>query len=388
MLQYDESGEIKLLRETLRKFVEAEMPRNEAARWDAEGIFPETAYRKLASLGLMGLTIPEDLGGPGRDIPATMAVIEELSRRSLAVAVPYIQAACYAGMNIVECGSPEQKRELLPRIAAGEIMFAFGVTEPDVGADAASVKTTARRSGDTVIVNGAKRYITGANVADYIYALVRSDPTAPRYQNLSILLIPREAPGVRIERIQTLGMRGGAATTDITFDEVAIPAWNIVGGEAGWNKGWSLMAGPGFDVEKLEVCAIALGIATAALEDAWEYAQTRVQFERPISAFQSVRHLLADAQTDLHACRLVLNHATALAQDHRPCSVESSMAKLFICERAKALVLNCQMVLGAYGLDRGFDMERYVRDILVLPIAGGSSAIQRNNIAKRLRLKS
>lgn len=387
MLQYSEPEELVMLRDTLCRFVEAEMPRSEAARWDADGVFPKDVYRKLADLGVMGLTIPEAYGGAGRNIPATMAVIEELSKRSLAVAVPYIATACYGGMNVLKCGTEAQKQEYLPQLAAGKLMFAFGVTEPDVGGDVASVRTTARRDGDKIVVNGAKRFITGANVADYIYTVVRSDPTAPRYQNLSIVLIPREAKGVHIEKIKSIGMRGGACTTDITFDNVEIPAANILGGEAGWNKGWSFIVGPGLDVEKLEVAAMALGIAEAAVADAADYATTRQQFGKPIGEFQVIRHALAEARTDLHASRLMLYHAATLAQNNEPCSVEASMAKLFVCERAHKMVLACQSILGAYGCVEGFDMERYVRDILIFPIVGGSSAIQRNNIARHFEIR-
>jgi len=383
----DRNPVIGMLRDTLRRFVDAEMPRSLAAKWDAEGIFPSDVYRRLADLGVMALTIPEEYGGNGRNIPATMVVIEELSRRSLAVAVPYIMCTCYGGMNILESGSETQKRELLPRLAKGELLFAFGVTEPDIGADVASVKSTGRLEGDHVVVNGAKRFCTGANIADYIYAIVRTDAVGSRHENLSLLLIPPRSEGVHIECISSMGMRGGACTTDVTFDNVRIPAANIVGGREAWNKGWALLAGPGLDVEKLEVAAMALGIAEAAVTDAWEYAETREQFGRPISAFQAIRHTLSDARTNLHACRLMLNYTAEIAQMRKPCSVESSMAKLFICEQAHKIVLSCQSILGAYGCVKGFDMERYVRDILLFPIVGGSSMIQRNNIANRLRLR-
>jgi alkylation response protein AidB-like acyl-CoA dehydrogenase len=173
----------------------------------------------------------------------------------------------------------------------------------------------------------------------------------------------------------------------VIFDEVEVGLEAIVGGEERWNQGWQLLAGPGLDVEKLEVSAMALGLADAAVDDAWIYAESREQFGRPISSYTNIRHMLADAKTELLACRLLLGHAAALAQEGKDCSVESSMAKLFICERAKQIVLNCQLILGAYGCDSDFDMQRYVRDILILPIAGGSSAIQRNNLAKRLRLR-
>ncbi|MBC9882286.1 acyl-CoA/acyl-ACP dehydrogenase [Bradyrhizobium sp. INPA01-394B] len=384
---FDEAEELSLLRGTMRRFVNDHMPRPEAARWDAESIFPVEVFRKLAALGVFGLSIPEEYGGAGRNIPATMIVIEELSRRGVAMSIPYVLAACYGGMNILECGNEDQKRALLPKCAAGELMLAFGVTEPDVGGDVASVKTTARRTGDVIKVNGTKRYITGANIADYIYTLVRSDDALPRYKNLSILLIPRTAKGVEIRKLDMLGLRSGAWTTEIIFDDVEVSVQNIVGGEAGWNEGWSYIAGPGLDVEKLEVGAIALGIAEAAVDDAWEYAETREQFGKPISNYQNIRHMLADARTDLHACRLMLYSAAGLAQAGRPCGIESSMAKLFICERAKQVVLNCQLIFGAYGCDLDLDMQRYVRDILILPIAGGSSAIQRNNLANRMRLR-
>jgi alkylation response protein AidB-like acyl-CoA dehydrogenase len=386
-MSFEESDEIVQLRRTLRRFVDDYAPRAEAAQWDAEYMFPEKAFQKLASLGVMGLTIPEEYGGAGQDIPAAMVVIEELSRRSLALSVPYVLSACYGGMNILSGGSEAQKREMLPRCAQGSMMLAFGMTEPDVGGDIASVRTTATRRDDRIVVNGTKRYITGANLADYIYTLVRSDPDLPRYRNLSILLIPRDAKGVTIRRLDMMGMRSGAWTCEVIFDEVEVGLEAIVGGEERWNQGWQLLAGPGLDVEKLEVSAMALGLADAAVDDAWIYAESREQFGRPISSYTNIRHMLADAKTELLACRLLLGHAAALAQEGKDCSVESSMAKLFICERAKQIVLNCQLILGAYGCDSDFDMQRYVRDILILPIAGGSSAIQRNNLAKRLRLR-
>ncbi len=380
------SSDVELIRNTVRRLLADNVARDDPARWDANSEYPEAVLGQIGKLGLCGLTIPEEYGGAGRDIPAALAVVEELSKKSLALAVPYIMSAFYAGINLMECGTEEQKRELLPKIAAGELLFAFGVTEPDVGGDVASVHTTAKRVADRIAVDGTKRFITGANVAHYIYTLVRSGESKQRYENLSIVVIPSEAKGVEISKIESMGMRGGAYTCDIVFDKVEISPSLIVGGEAGWNKGWQMMAGPGLDVERLEVAAMGLGLATAAVEEAWEYSKTRKQFGKLICGHQSVRHMLADAQTELQACRLMLDHAARIAQAGRNCRSESAMAKLFVCERAKQIILNCQMVLGAYGCVRGFDMERYVRDILILPIAGGSSAIQRNNIASSMGL--
>lgn len=384
-MDFSEPEHITQLRDMLRRFVAREMPREEAARWDKADEFPRPVFEKMAALGIMGSTIPETFGGTGRDILATMITIEELAKRSFPVAVSYINCACYGGMNILESGSEEQKRTLLPRLARGEILFAYGLTEPDVGADLASVRTIAERREDTVIINGAKRFLTGAKIADYIYLLVRSDRTAPRYENLSLILVPPDRPGITMAQIGTLGLKG-FPSYDVTFENVEVPAANIVGGDDGWNKGWPMLAGPTLDVEKLEVAAIGIGIADAAVEDAWAYSQDRIQFGKPVSAYQSIRHMLADARTKLHAARLMMYHAAWRADRQLPCGVESSMTKLFVTETAKDIVLTCQTVLGAYGYAEGFDLERYVRDALLLPIIGGSSAIQRNNIANRLGL--
>lgn len=380
-MNFAESDHVRQLRETLERFVEKEMPRSAAAQWDRDNHFPRDVFDKLAALGVMGLTVPEEYGGAGRDIFATMVVIEELSRRSLAVSVPYIMAACYAGMNLVECATEAQKRELLPRVVNGSLIFAYGWTEPDAGADLAGVKTRAERIGRKVRINGAKRFCSGAGIADYIYALVRSGNENARYKNLSLVLIPPNTPGVTIMPIESLGMKG-AATTDVSFDDVEVPFDNVIGGEAGWNNGWSMIVGSGLDVEKLEVAAIGVGIARAALDDAWTYAAERKQFGKTIDHYQSIQHKLADMKTQLHAARLMLYHAAWLVNEHVRCGVETSMAKLFATEAAKFVALECQTIFGAYGYVKDFDAERYVRDALLLPIIGGSSAVQRNNVFK------
>lgn len=385
MLALDEAEHISMLRDTLRRFVDKEMPRELVKKWDKENYFPRDVHDKLAALGLTGLTVPEEYGGSGRDITAMIMVIEELCSRSMAVGCAYIQSACYAALNLEEVASEEQKRELLPRVASEGLMFAYGFSEADVGSDLASVRTTARREGDRVIVNGSKRFCSGAAIADYIYAIVRTGPVDQRYKNLTLLLIPPNTPGVTLEAQDTLGLKGGG-TYDVTFADVSIPAANIVGGEEGWNNGWPRLVGAGLDIEKIEVAAMALGISRGAVDDAWTYAQERVQFGKPICTIQSIRHMLADVKTNWEACRLMTYNAARLVDLRRPAAVETSMTKLFVCDTARSIVLTCQQIMGAYGYVRDFDMERYVRDILVMPILGGSSAIQKNNIANRLKL--
>ncbi len=383
----DEPEHITMLRASLRRFLEMEVPREDARVWDRECRFSWDVFRKLASTGVCGLTVGEEYGGAGRDIVAAVAVVEELTRRSTAVSGPFIHCAFYGGMNIGENGSAEQKAAFLPRVARGELIFAYGLSEPDVGGDLAEVKTTARLTdgGRSVVINGTKRWCTAVRDAEYVFCLTKTDMEAPKYQNLSMILVPTNAPGISVHKINHSCIRF-ADTTDTIFDNVEVPVENILGGPEGWNRGWPMLAGPALDVEKLETAAVALGLATAAFDDAWAYAQQRTQFGKPISGHQSVRHALVDAKTKLQACRHMLYHAAWLANEGRPCSVETSMAKLFVAEYGVEIVIACQRIMGAYGLAEDYDMERYLRDIICFPIVGGSSNIQRNNIANRLRL--
>jgi alkylation response protein AidB-like acyl-CoA dehydrogenase len=386
-MDFDDSEDITLLRDTLRRFLDRELPREAARRHDQAATHPQDVFRRLCQLGVTGLTVPEEYGGTGVDILAAVVVIEELAKRGTSLAGPYIHCAFYGALNVLENGSAAQRRELLPRLARGEILFAYGLSEPDVGGDLASSAVTARLEDDgrSVVVNGTKRWCTGARIADYIYTLVRSGPADERYSNLSLLLVPADAPGLTIVDIDHSGLRY-AATTDVIYDDVRVPVENVVGGRERWNQGWPMLAGRSLDIERLEITAVALGIASIAVDDAWNYAQQRRQFGRRICGHQAVRHLLVEARTRLAACRHMLYHAAWLATAGRDCSVESSMAKLFVAENAVTIVLACQRVLGAYGCARDYDMERYVRDLLCMPIVGGSSHMQLNNIANRLGL--
>jgi alkylation response protein AidB-like acyl-CoA dehydrogenase len=384
-MDFSEPEHIGMLRESIRRMLERHAPREQMAKWDEEDKVPRELMDRIRELGVCGMTIPEEYGGTGRDILATMVTVEELSRRSMVIGTLYLMNACYGSMNILASGSDEQKARLLPRLANGELLFAYGLSEPDVGSDLASVKTRAERRGNKVVINGSKRWCSGAEISDYIYTLVRSGEPEERYKNLSLVLIPPTARGVKMQHIPALGARG-LNTNDVTFDDVEIPLADVVGGEAGWNQGWSKLAGPALEVEKLEVAAMALGIAAQAVDDAWAYSQQRRQFGSRISSIQSIRHMLADVQTKLAAARLLLYRGCWLADNNLPCSVETSMAKMFVCETGLDIVLTCQKVMGAYGYARGFDMERYVRDMLLMPIIGGSTAIQKNNIANRMGL--
>jgi alkylation response protein AidB-like acyl-CoA dehydrogenase len=385
-MDFAESEEIRSLRETIRRFCARECPPELVAKWDREDHMPRSMMDKLATLGLSGLCVPEEYGGLGRQVVAMTVVMEELTRCSTALGALYNMNASYGALNVAESGSPEQKKRLLPGLLEGKLLFAYGLSEPDIGADLANVKTRAERTGDKVVVNGAKRWTSGADLADYIYALVRSGPVEERRKNLSFILVPARAKGVSMRKLETMGSNGNAAH-DVQFENVELSIDDVMGGEPGWNNAWNLLAGPALEVEKLGPSSIAIGIAEAAMAEAWAYSQQRVQGGKRICGHQAVRHVLADCQTKLQACRLMLQHAAWLVETRQPSAVATSMAKLFISENAKDIALSCQQyVMGAYGYAKGFNMERYVRDILAVPIYGGSSAIQRNNIANLMKL--
>ncbi len=385
-MDFQESEEIQALRDTLRRFTANECTPEAVEKWDREDLIPREMALKLAELGLFGMCVPEEYGGLGREVIGLAVTLEELARASNALSSLYCMGASYAGLNIAESGTEEQKQRFLPDILQGKMLFAYGLSEPDIGADLGNVKTRAEKQGDRIVVNGFKRWTSGADIADFIYALVRSGPPEARRENLSFVLIPTDSQGVTITRLSGMGCNG-AALTDVALDNVEIPCENIVGGEECWNKGWSMLAGPALEVEKLGPCAISLGIAEGALAEAWQYSQERKQGGKHICGHQAVRHVLSDAQTKIQACRLMMNHAAWLVQTGQPSAVATSMAKLFITENAKDIVLNCQQyVMGAYGYAHGFNMERYVRDVLGPVIYGGSTAIQRNNIANLMKL--
>ena len=381
----EEEEHITEIRRQLQRFVADKAPLEKRREWDRNHTWPRELFKELADMGLIGLTIPEEYGGAGQHITAAVAVIEELAQAGAFLAGPYIHAAFYGGMNISENGSKAQKEALLPSIAKGETLLCYGLSEPNVGGDLASVETRAEKKGGKIVVNGSKRWCTGADWADYIYCLVRSGPEEARYKNLSFLLIPTDTPGISMQPIEHSNLRY-TASMDVFFDNVELDEDAIVGGPERWNEGWKLLAGRALDVEKIEITAVAYGIARAAVDEAWQYAQEREQFGGPISQHQSIRHKLVTARTKLQAARHMLYHGAWLAHQGKPCSIETSMAKLFVADTGVEIALACQQVMGAYALSDAYDMERHVRDLLGMPIVGGSSDMQKNNLASLMRL--
>jgi alkylation response protein AidB-like acyl-CoA dehydrogenase len=380
-----EPGHVTEIRRQLSRWVAEKMPREKRREWDKAATWDRALFREIAEMGLIGLTIPEEYGGQGEDIYAAAAVIDELCQGGSSMAGPYIHAAFYGGLNISENGSTEQKEALLPKLARGEIFLAYGLSEPNVGGDLPSVETRVERKDGELIIKGAKRWCTGADWANYIYCLCRSGEPGDRHGNLTFVLVPTNAKGVTMQAIEHANLRY-THSMDVYLDDVRLPESAIVGGPEKWNKGWQALAGRALDVEKIEITAVAYGIARAALEEAWKYAGERVQFGKPIGKHQAVAHKLITARTKLAACRHMLYHAAWLASEGQPCSAETAMAKLYVADTGVEIGLACQQVIGAYGLSDAYDIERNLRDLLSMPIVGGSSDMQKNNLARMWRL--
>ena len=251
-MYFQEEKHITLMRQSIRRFLDEEVPLKKMSEWDELDEIPYSFVEKLGGMGLGGLTVSETYGGLGPDYYGTIVAIEELARRSTAIASLYIMNACYGGMNISACGSENQKKELLPQLAEGRMLFSYGLSEPDVGSDLASVRTKAERQGNRIVVNGVKRWCTGANISDYIYCLARTGKADARYNNLSFLLVPTGSRGVSMTHSPTLGLRG-LATNDVVFDNVEIGEESIVGGVEYWNKGWNQLMRSAREVEKIEL---------------------------------------------------------------------------------------------------------------------------------------
>jgi isovaleryl-CoA dehydrogenase len=335
-------------------------------------------YSKMADLGWLGVTIPEDYGGSGGGMLDACLFMEETSR-GLAPIGGYATTLIVAGAT-QRFGTEEQKREILGGIARGAVE-AIAMTEPEAGSDVGSLQTAAGRSNGGFVISGQKVFCSNARVAEHILVVCRSTKSEDKHQGLSMIWVPREAPGLEIQPIDTMG---GRETAYLYFTDCDAPAGALLGEvDRGWTQ---LMAG--LNVERLILAATMLGIAERAFDDALAYVKERRQFGRPIGSFQALQHRLADLATELEAGRL-LTYWVASKVDEDPDRMlprEASMVKLFVTETAKRVALEGMQMMGGYGYSSEYDMERLVRQALVATIYGGTSEIQRNIIAKTLGL--
>lgn len=374
----DESQQMWL--DTVNKFMDNEITCEYIRKCDINRDYPYEAYEKIAQQGWLGLLFSEEEGGAGGNIFDYTLMAEGLGKYGFDFAAA-ILVPTFTAMNIAKYGSQAQKDKYIKPFIEGKIRFSVSISEPDAGSDASNTKTRARRdaNGDW-IVSGQKLWCSGAAAKDVVIAmLVRTDPDN-KHGGLSVLLIPNDTPGLVINKLPTLS-RHATGTTEIFLDNVRVPGDAILGEEG---QGWKIIT-EHLELERCSVAAAYTGNAQEAVSNAVRYAHERVQFGKQLWDFQVLKHMLADRQTEVDAARLLCYRAAQLAAEHKPCSREVSMAKLYASETLKQCALTGMQVLGGYANLPEADMERYLRESIQCTIGGGTSQIQKTIIAKSMR---
>ncbi|WP_121610523.1 acyl-CoA dehydrogenase [Mesobacillus foraminis] len=369
--------EQKMMAKMVRSFAEKEVaPFIE--RMEA-GEFPREIVSKMGELGLMGIPIPEKYGGAGMDFTSYIMAIHELSKVSAAVGV-ILSVHTSVGTNpILYFGTEQQKQKYIPRLASGECLGAFCLTEPSSGSDAASLKTKAVKQGGHYLLNGTKAFITNGGEADIYIVFASTNPGAGA-RGISSFIVEKNTPGLIIGKDEHKMGLHGSRTVQLTFEDMKVPEENLLGEEG---KGFTV-AMANLEAGRIGIAAQALGIAEAAMEAASRYAKERHQFDRPIAAQQGVGFKLADMATAVEAAKLLVYQAADLRGRGQKCTKEAAMAKLFASRTAVETAIEAVQVYGGYGYTKEYPVERYFRDAKVTEIYEGTSEIQRIVISKQL----
>jgi acyl-CoA dehydrogenase len=372
------SEEHEMMRKMVRDFAQNEIaPFVEKME---QGEFPREILKKMAELGLMGITIPEKYGGSEMDFISYIIAIHEISKVSATVGV-ILSVHTSVGTNpILYFGTEEQKQKYVPKLASGEYLGAFCLTEPGSGSDAASLKTRAVKQGDHYILNGSKVFITNGGEADTYIVFARTDPDETGSKGISAFIVEKDTQGFIIGKDEHKMGLHGSRTVQLTFEDAKVPAENLLGEEG---KGFKI-AMANLDVGRIGIAAQSLGIAEAALEHAVQYAKERQQFGKPIAAQQGIGFKLADMATSVEAAKLLTYRAAFLRANNLPCGKEASMAKLFASRTAMEVAIEAVQVFGGYGYTKDYPVERFFRDAKVCEIYEGTSEIQRFVISKHL----
>lgn len=344
------------------------------------GEFPRPILEKMAELGLMGITVPEQYGGAGMDFTSYIIAIHEISKVSATVGV-ILSVHTSVGTNpILYFGTEEQKQKYVPKLARGEYLGAFCLTEPGSGSDAASLKTTAVRDGDHYVLNGSKVFITNGGEADTYIVFARTNLEEKGSKGVSAFIVEKQTPGLIIGKDEKKMGLHGSRTVQLSFEDMRVPAENLLGQEGDGFK----IAMANLDSGRIGIAAQSLGIAEAALEHATSYAKERIQFGKPIAEQQGIAFKLADMATNVEAAKLLVYHAAFLRSNGMPCGKEASMAKLFASKTAMENAIEAVQIFGGNGYTEDYPVERLFRDAKVCEIYEGTSEIQRLVISKHL----
>lgn len=383
-MQYQLTEEQSMIRDNVRKLAQ-EVVSPRAGEIDATGEYPWDIYRLFAEQDLLGLSIPEEYGGSGADLLSYCLCVEEVAK--VCATSSLIIAGQELGMfPLLLAGNEEQKKEWLPKIAKGEVMIAFGLTEQGAGSDVSSLKTRAVRQGDGYVLNGSKCFITNGGLAD-VYTVFATTAPEKGAKGISVFLVEKDTPGFSTgKKEEKMGIRG-SQTTELVFEDVYVPAANLIGEEG---QGFAV-AMTTLDKTRPGIGAQALGIAQGAFDVALRYAQEREQFGKPIASFQGIQFMLADMAAAIEAARQLV-YKTACAMDQaargeisqKEASRFSAMAKMVASDTAMRVTTDAVQILGGYGYTREFPVERMMRDAKITQIYEGTNQIQRVVIAKSL----
>jgi alkylation response protein AidB-like acyl-CoA dehydrogenase len=377
-MDFELPAELTALQRTVREFCETAV-KPKARAWDEAEIFPLETVQRVGELGLLGMNVPEEFGGTDLGALGIATVVEEVARfdGSLALTVASHNGLCTGHLR--HFGTPEQKRRWLPRLATGEALGAWALSEPDAGSDAAALRTRAVRKGDRWVLNGSKMWITQGTVAG-IYVVLASTSPEEGKRGITAFLVEPGTPGFRAVPIKgKLGMRS-SDTAELVFEDCEVPDENRLGAVGrGYTDTLRIL-----DRGRITIGALGVGLTRGALEESLSYATQRQAFGHPIADFQAIRFYLADMKTELDAARLLVQRAARLADSGRPFTREASMAKLFAAETAMRACNKAIQIHGGYGYTKDFPVERYLRDAKLCEIGEGTSEIQRLVIAREI----
>ena len=381
-LWFDFNREQKMLRKMVRDFVERECPKPVARRLEGSEEFPADLARRIGDAGLYGIGIPEEHGGEGGDILDQVIVMEELARSLAGLAWMWGINAWSGGKAVVRHGTPRQQADILPRVAAGELKFAFAMTEPGGGTDVLRAMTTrATRVDGGWTINGAKIWSTLSHVADRVLVLARTSDAEKPSRGLTMFLVDGKADGFSAKPIPKLGMRA-LGSCQVSLNDVFVADADVLGEvDQGWRH---VMAS--LNSERIMVAAMCTGILAGVLEDAIAYSMERRAFGKPIAQMQSIQHKIADMAMNLETCRLHTYRAAWLEREGRPCGVEATTAKCLTAEYATAGADAGIQILGGNGYAMEYDMQRYWRDVRLLQIGPITGEMCRNYVGESLGL--
>ena len=366
----------QIIRRAVREFAEAELAPH-VMEWDEAQCFPLDLLPKLAELGLLGIQFPESYGGAGMSAVEYCITIEELARVDPAIALSVAAHNGLCAAHIFMFGSGRQREQVLTRLARGETLGAWGLTEPEAGSDAGATRTTAVRDGRTWVLNGVKTFTTHGSLGGVMVVMAVTEPKKGHH-GISAFIVEAGTRGMQAGRKENkLGMRA-SDTTEVRFEDCRIPADHIVGNEGdGFVNALQVL-----DAGRIGIAALSVGLAQGAFEAARRYAAERQQFGQPIGSFQAIQWKLADMATSIEAARLLTYRAAYLKDERRETTRESSMAKLYASEVAVRAADECVQIHGGYGFVKDYPAEKFFRDVKLTTIGEGTSEIQRLVIAR------